>query len=213
MKVCTCLNPLHTALAVFGCLLGYKLISEEMKNPVLKRLVEIIGYDEGLPVVTDPGVIAPKDFIDEVVNVRIPNPFMPDSPQRIATDTSQKLGIRFGETIKAYIADPGLNASDLKFIPLVFAGWIRYLTGIDDKGETFELSSDPMLDKFVPMVKGLSLNEDLHERVLPILSDASVFGVDLYKAGLGERVEGYLKEMLAGPGSVSATLERYVLRS
>ena len=27
MKVCTCLNPLHTALAVFGCLLGYPLIS------------------------------------------------------------------------------------------------------------------------------------------------------------------------------------------
>ena len=24
MKVCTCLNPLHTALAVFGCLLGYQ---------------------------------------------------------------------------------------------------------------------------------------------------------------------------------------------
>ena len=33
MKVCTCLNPLHTALAIFGCLLGYTLISEEMKNP------------------------------------------------------------------------------------------------------------------------------------------------------------------------------------
>ncbi|MDR1306012.1 MAG: mannitol dehydrogenase family protein, partial [Treponema sp.] len=33
MKVCTCLNPLHTALAVFGCLLGYTRISDEMKNP------------------------------------------------------------------------------------------------------------------------------------------------------------------------------------
>lgn len=29
MKVCTCLNPLHTALAIYGCLLGYQLISEE----------------------------------------------------------------------------------------------------------------------------------------------------------------------------------------
>src|SRR5690606_9888540 len=25
MKVCTCLNPLHTTLAIFGCLLGYDL--------------------------------------------------------------------------------------------------------------------------------------------------------------------------------------------
>ena len=96
MKVCTCLNPLHTALAIYGCLLGYTLISEEMKNPLLKNMVEVIGYKEGLPVVVNPGILDPKKFIDEVVNVRIPNPFLPDSPQRIATDTSQKLSIRFG---------------------------------------------------------------------------------------------------------------------
>lgn len=88
MKVCTCLNPLHTALAIYGCLLGYTLISEEMKNPLLKNMVEVIGYKEGLPVVVNPGILDPKKFIDEVVNVRIPNPFLPDSPQRIATDTS-----------------------------------------------------------------------------------------------------------------------------
>lgn len=81
MKVCTCLNPLHTALAVFGCLLDYTLISEEMKDPTLKKLVERLGYVEGLPVVTDPGILNPKEFLDTVLNVRIPNPFMPDSPR------------------------------------------------------------------------------------------------------------------------------------
>ena len=29
----------------------------------------------------------PKEFIDTVLTKRIPNPFMPDTPQRIATDT------------------------------------------------------------------------------------------------------------------------------
>ena len=67
------------------------------------------------------------------MNVRIPNPFLPDSPQRIATDTSQKLSIRFGETIKAYEASPDLHTEDLKLIPLVYAGWLRYLMGIDDE--------------------------------------------------------------------------------
>ena len=81
MKVCTCLNPLHTSLAVFGCLLGFHRISDEMNDADLKRLVEIIGYNEGLPVVTDPGILNPKEFIDTVLNVRIPNPFMPDTPQ------------------------------------------------------------------------------------------------------------------------------------
>lgn len=35
---------------------------------------------------------------------------MPDTPQRIATDTSQKLAIRFGETIKAYMASDELGS-------------------------------------------------------------------------------------------------------
>ena len=58
-----------------------------MKDAELKKLVETVGYVEGLPVVVNPGVLDPKEFIDTVLNVRIPNPFMPDTPQRIATDT------------------------------------------------------------------------------------------------------------------------------
>lgn len=211
MKVCTCLNPLHTALAVFGCLLGYTLISKEMDNPVLKKLVEVIGYEEGLPVVVNPGVIDPKKFIDEVVNIRIPNPFMPDTPQRIATDTSQKLGIRFGETIKAYQRSGELSVSSLKRIPLVFAGWLRYLCGIDDKGEAFTLSADPMLDTVCPYVADLKFGDtQVHEKVAPILSNEKIFGVNLYEAGLGELTEQYFVEMLAGKGAVEATLAKYV---
>lgn len=211
MKVCTCLNPLHTTLAVFGCLLGYELISKEMSNPTLKKLVEIIGYEEGLPVVVNPGVIDPKKFIDEVVNVRIPNPFMPDSPQRIATDTSQKLAIRFGETIKAYQKSDSLDVQNLKRIPLVFAGWLRYLMGINDRGEKFELSADPMLDTVCPYVAGLKLGDtDVHESVAPILSNEKIFGVNLYEAGLGELVEQYFIEMLAGKGAILTTLQKYV---
>ncbi|MBQ8952885.1 MAG: mannitol dehydrogenase family protein, partial [Clostridia bacterium] len=86
MKVTTCLNPLHTALAVYGCLLGYERICDEMKDEDLTALVKRIGYVEGLPVVTHPGILDPKAFIDEVVTERLPNPFMPDTPQRIATD-------------------------------------------------------------------------------------------------------------------------------
>jgi fructuronate reductase len=32
MKVCTCLNPLHTAMSIYGCMLGYNLISAEMAD-------------------------------------------------------------------------------------------------------------------------------------------------------------------------------------
>ncbi|MFL0505629.1 mannitol dehydrogenase family protein [Ureibacillus sp. 179-F W5.1 NHS] len=108
MKVCTCLNPLHTALAIFGCLLDYTSIAEEMKDEDLKGLVEKIGYMEGMKVVTDPGIIDPMEFIKEVIEVRFPNPNIPDTPQRIAIDTSQKLGIRFGETKQSNCMSRGM---------------------------------------------------------------------------------------------------------
>lgn len=212
MKVCTCLNPLHTTLAVFGCLLGYELISAEMKDPLLKRLVEIIGYREGLPVVVNPGILDPKEFIDQVVNVRIPNPFMPDTPQRIATDTSQKLAIRFGETIKAYEKDPKLDVQDLKLIPLVFAGWLRYLMAVDDTGKHFAPSPDPMLEVAGTYVAGFELSEapkDL-SGLDQLLKNEKVFGVDLVEIGMADLVKKYFLELSGGIGAVRDTLERYV---
>ena len=212
MKVCTCLNPLHTALAVFGCLLGYTKISDEMKDPQLVKLVETIGYKEGLPVVVNPKILDPKEFIDTVLQVRVPNPFMPDTPQRIATDTSQKLAIRFGETVKAYAASDSLKVSDLKLIPLVFAGWLRYLMAVDDEGKKFEPSPDPLLDSVCPYVAGLKLeaNQDVESAVKEVLSMTNIFGVDLYEVGMAKTVCGYLKEMTAGTGAIRKTLIKYV---
>ena len=214
MKVCTCLNPLHTSLAVYGCLLGFTKISDEMKDEELVKLVNTIGYKEGLPVVVNPGVLDPKQFIDTVVNVRIPNPFMPDTPQRIATDTSQKLPIRFSETIKAYMASKDLDVHSLKLIPLVFAGWLRYLMAVDDEGKAFEPSSDPLLETAGEYVKGFKLGEvpaaeEIKAKVLPLLKNATIFGVDLEEAGLADTVVGYFAEELAGPGAIRATLKKY----
>ena len=209
MKVCTCLNPLHTALAVFGCLLSYTLIADEMKDEDLVKLVKTIGYKEGLPVVVDPGIINPKHFIDEVVEKRIPNPFMPDTPQRIATDTSQKLPIRFGETIKAYMASKDLDIKNLKCIPLVFAAWLRYVMGIDDKGNTFEPSSDPLLSYAQEKLKGVKLGDESAD-IGDILSNEKIFGVDLVAIGMSDLVMDYFLQMIKAPGAVREVLHRTV---
>lgn len=212
MKVCTCLNPLHTALAVFGCLLGYTRIYQEMEDPQLKKLVEIVGYREGLPVVTDPGIIRPADFLKEVLEVRMPNPFMPDAPQRIACDTSQKLAVRFGKTINAYQDRADLSTEDLQMIPLVLAGWCRYLMGVDDEGREFRLSPDPMLAELRPVVQGIRLGDQgpFDEALKPLLSNRKIFGADLYADGLAGRVARYFGELAAGPGAVRKTLKRHV---
>ena len=213
MKVTTCLNPLHTALAVYGCLLGYDSIAAEMKDRELKALVEGIGYTEGLPVVVNPGILSPRDFINEVVESRLPNPFIPDMPQRIATDTSQKVPIRFGETIKSYIAAPDRNAADLHYIPLALAGWLRYLLAVDDEGNAFTCSSDPMLNVLQTQLASVKLGEPetaTEEVLRPILSNPALFAVDLYEAGLAGKVTGYFRKLLAGPGAVRRTLEELV---
>jgi fructuronate reductase len=213
MKVCTCLNPLHTALAVFGCLLGYKRISDEMKDQDLVKLIECIGYKEGLPVVINPGIISPIEFIGEVIKVRLPNPFMPDTPQRIAADTSQKIPVRFGETLKAY-KNAGKNLKELKLIPLIFAGWLRYLMGIDDQGKPFELSPDPLYESLEPSLSSFTLEKPdqaaIHSKLEPILSNPDLFGLNLYEAGLGKQVEDHFAEMIAGPGAVRKVLSRMV---
>ena len=211
MKVTTCLNPLHTALAVYGCLLGYTLISEEMKDAELKKLVMRLGYVEGLPVVVDPGILSPKAFIDEVITERLPNVFMPDDPRRIATDTSQKVGIRFGETIKSYVAE-GRDLSNLVAIPLAIAGWMRYLLGVGDDGAPIEISSDPMKDALQEKLAGITLGkpETYTGQLREILMNEVIFGSDLVKAGLAERIEQMFIEQLSGPGAVRATLKKYL---
>jgi Mannitol-1-phosphate/altronate dehydrogenases len=212
MKVCTCLNPLHTALAVFGCLLGHTLIADEMRDPALKKLVEKIGYEEGLPVVVDPGIINPEDFLREVIEVRLPNPYIPDTPQRIATDTSQKVGIRFGETIKAYCRRPDLDVESLTYIPLAIAGWCRYLLGLGDNGKPMELSPDPLLARLQGYVDGIGLGDGqaLAGRLEALLANEEIFGVNLYAIGMGNKIAGYACEMAAGPGAVRATLHKYL---
>ena len=211
MKVTACLNPLHTALAVYGCLLGYTKIADEMTNPQLRRLVECLGYDEGMPVVVNPGVIDPKDFIDTLITHRLPNPALPDAPQRIAQDTSQKMPIRYGHTINAYAA-AGLDASKLECIPLVVAGWMRYLLAVDDNGDAFVPSPDPMLQQLQDLLAkgdiavGVTDAAVVHKALLPILSNTEIFDCDLYQVGLGEKVEQAFCELNAGPGAVASVL-------
>jgi fructuronate reductase len=212
MKVTTCLNPLHTALAVYGCVLGFESISQEMNNPELKALVEKIGYEEGMPVVVDPKIISPKSFIKEVIEERLPNPFIPDTPQRIATDTSQKVAIRFGETIKSYMKNDALDSSELTYIPLALAGWLRYLLGVDDNLEAFNLSSDPMLTELQSKLEGIKVGEpsSYEGQLKNVLSNEILFGVDLHKAGLADKVEGMFLELIAGKDAVKNTLKKYL---
>ena len=211
MKVCTCLNPLHTAVATAGCLLGYTLISDEMKDDDLRTYITRMVYEEAMPVVTDPGIVSPAEFADTVLTKRLPNPFMPDTPQRIVVDNSQKIPVRFGETIKNYIKE-GLDLNRLNLVSFALASYARYLRGIDDEGRAFEPSPDPLLSELMPIVAGLEVKEGEQDFscLKALYCRPEIFGVNLYDTVLGDKVEAIVKKLYAGPGAVRKILHEMV---
>ena len=202
MKVCACLNPLHTILGVTGPLLKLPTISACMKDARLTKWLNQAAA-EALPTVENPGIIDPASFLNVVLTARFPNPYIPDTPERIACDTSQKIPVRFGVAMKERKAK-GIPIENLEAVPLFVAMWLRYRMGLDDSGAPMALSPDPLLPEAVKVLEGLQFGERVD--LWPILSDAAIFGVDLYDVGLGEKIEGLFYELSAGAGVVSRKL-------
>ncbi len=211
MKVTVCLNPIHTALGPYGCVLGYELFSDEMKDPQMLELAHRVGYVEGMEVVPDPGILSPKKFLDELIDERFPNPYLGDTTQRLCVDVSQGIGIRFGETIKSYMEKYG-DAKRLTAIPVAIAGWLRYLLAVDDEGNRFELAPDPMVPEMQEQMAGIVVGDasSLKGQLKGILSNENIFAVDLYQAGVGEKIEEIFREEIEGPGAVRKTLKKYL---
>ena len=104
------------------------------------------------------------------------------------------------------------DASRLTAIPLGIAGWLRYMLATDDQGNTYELAPDPMNVEIPEMLKDVVIGQpdSLKDQLRPILSNERIFFTDLYKAGIGEKIEGMFREMIAGKGAVAATVHKYM---
>lgn len=212
MKVTVCLNPVHSATGPLGVALGYELFANMLNTDEdMMKMARMVAYDEGLVVVPDPGILSPQKFVDELFEDRFINEYLGDTNLRLAVDVSQMVGIRFGETIKAYVAKYG-DASRLTAIPLGIAGWLRYMLAVDDEGRRYELASDPMNEEIQEQLKDIVAGqpESFTDQLKPILSNERIFFVDIYQTGLGEKIETMFCEMLAGPGAIKATVHKYI---
>lgn len=212
MKVTVCLNPVHSATGPLGVALGYDLFAHMLNTDEdMMKMARMVAYDEGLPVAPNPGILSPQEFVDELFNDRFPNEYLGDTNLRLAVDVSQMVGIRFGETIKAYVAKYG-DASRLTAIPLGIAGWLRYMLAVDDAGNKYELAPDPMNEEITEQLKDIVVGkpETFKEHLKPILSNERIFFVDIYTTGLGEKIENMFREMLEGPGAIKATVHKYI---
>lgn len=212
MKVTACLNPVHSATGPLGVALGYELFAHMLNTDEdMMKMARMVAYDEGLPVAPNPGILSPQAFVDELFNDRFPNEYLGDTNLRLAVDVSQMVGIRFGETIKAYTAKFG-DAARLTAIPLGISGWLRYMLGVDDQGNAYELAPDPMNEEIQEQLSGIVVGrpETFTDQLRPILSNERVFFTNIYENGLGEKIETMFRDMLAGPGAIKATVHKYV---
>ena len=126
-------------------------------------------------------------------------------------DTSQKIPIRFGQTLRKY-DERGLDKSNLILIPLVLAGYARYLKGVQDNGTPFDCSPDPLLAELQTIIAPLQIGEPNQDwsPLKQFFSRQDIFAVDLYAMGLGEQIEQMTKELFDHYGAVRETLHKYV---
>lgn len=134
------LNGTHSSLAYLGYLAGHETISETVADPVFAVFVQHLWREEIIPALAPPPGVDLASYADELL-ARYRNPAIRHRTWQIAMDGSQKLPQRIlgtlAENAAVGRASPGLM--------LAVAGWMRYVSGTDEKGQPIEVK-DPLAD-------------------------------------------------------------------
>lgn len=162
------LNGSHSFLAYLGYLAGYAHINECMEDASFREAARRVMLNEQAPTlrITDVDLTAYADSLIE----RFANPALQHRTWQIAMDGSQKLPQRMLDGIRVHLE----RNSAWPLLALGVAGWIRYVSGTDERGDAIDVR-DPLSDKIQSLVKASSEAE----RVNALLTLSEVFGQDL----------------------------------
>ena len=162
------LNGSHSFLAWLGYLAGHEHVSDCMQDPVFRSAAHRLMLDEQAPTLSITGVDLTA-YADSLIE-RFSNPSLKHRTWQIAMDGSQKLPQRMLDGIRIHLA----RGSQWPLLALGVAGWMRYVSGIDDAGNKIDIR-DPLADKIGKIVS--ASNEQ--QRVSALLSLEEIFGCDL----------------------------------
>ncbi|HEX2135386.1 MAG TPA: mannitol dehydrogenase family protein [Microvirga sp.] len=132
------LNGSHSTLAYLGYLAGYETVSDVMADPAFARLVRGLMDEEVTPTLTVPPGADLAGYKRSLVE-RFANPALRHRTWQIAMDGSQKLPQRLLGTIRDRIR----AGAPFPRLALGVAAWMRYVTGVDEKGQTIDVR-DPL---------------------------------------------------------------------
>ncbi|KAH8714676.1 mannitol dehydrogenase domain-containing protein [Ilyonectria robusta] len=191
------LNASHSAMAYPGQLAGFKYVHEVMEHPIYRKFVWQMMQEEVKPLLPEiPGVDI--DEYCKTLTERFSNPTIMDQIPRVALNASGKIP----QFIMPSIAEQIWVSGPFRRLCFVAAGWFRYINGVDDAGNTFEVE-DPMLEQLQALAK--AGGNDPRQ----LLSIKMLFGDDLRNDQRFLDEVSKAMELIAKDG-VMATLPKYV---
>jgi fructuronate reductase len=132
------LNGSHSTLAYLGYLAGYETVADTMADPAFVRLIEGLMDEEVTPTLHMPPNADLASYKRALIE-RFKNPALKHRTWQIAMDGSQKLPQRLLGTVRDRLRD----GASIARLSLGVAAWMRYVTGIDEKGAPIDVR-DPM---------------------------------------------------------------------
>ncbi|MBB3019753.1 fructuronate reductase [Microvirga lupini] len=132
------LNGSHSTLAYLGYLAGYETVADTMADEAFVRLIRGLMDEEITPTLHMPAGADLESYKSALIE-RFKNPALKHRTWQIAMDGSQKLPQRLLGTIR----DRLRNGAPIGRLALGVAAWMRYVTGLDEKGAPIDVR-DPM---------------------------------------------------------------------
>jgi fructuronate reductase len=163
------LNGSHSFLAYLGFLAGYEHISDCMADASYRQAARALMLQDQAPTLRTKGVDL-EAYADSLI-ARYENLAIKHRTYQIATDGTQKLPQRLLDSVRWHLR----NGTSCDFLLLGVAGWMRYVSGVDEQGLAIEIR-DPLKDQLANIVAN---SEEGAARVQALLGLQAVFGDDL----------------------------------
>ncbi len=131
------LNAPHVLLSYPAVLAGHRVVHRAVADPTLHDLLETFMVEDVRPLLYGmlPADLVPEAYIHSILE-RFGNPSVQDQLLRIATDGASKIPTFHTAVIREMLRGGG----DVRREALLLACYHRYLGGVDDRGEAFEVT-------------------------------------------------------------------------
>jgi fructuronate reductase len=160
------LNAPHSAMAYLGTLLGLETVADAMRHPALGPFVADLMRRHIAPNVDLPEGMDAMRYVDAIL-ARFANPAVRHRLLQIAQDGTQKMRVRFLDTI-AHALTKG-HPVDALCLPL--AGWLHFVRGQARAGIAL---ADPWAERLASV--GQRMRGDAAGDVARFVQDIAVFG-------------------------------------